>query len=88
MLRASGVNWDLRKARPYMGYEQYDFNVPTRDRKATRIARYIVRIEEMRESLKIIEQALNKLPMGPVQQRQPQVRPAAALRARRRAWKR
>ena len=65
MLRASGVNWDLRKARPYIGYEQYDFNVPVRSDCDT-YARYIVRIEEMRESLKIIEQALNKLPLGPV----------------------
>ncbi len=65
MLRASGVNWDLRKVRPYMGYEQYDFNVPVRNDCDT-YARYIVRVEEMRESLKIIEQALNKLPLGPV----------------------
>ena len=64
-LRASGVDWDLRKARPYMGYEQYDFNIPIRTEGDT-FARYIVRIEELRESLKIIEQALNKLPMGPV----------------------
>jgi NADH-quinone oxidoreductase subunit D len=65
MLRASGVNWDLRKARPYAGYEQYDFRVPVRAEGDT-FARYIVRIEEMRESLKIVEQALNKLPLGPV----------------------
>jgi len=64
-LRASGVNWDLRKARPYMGYEQYEFNVPIRTEGDT-FARYIVHIEEFRESMKIIEQALNKLPMGPV----------------------
>jgi len=64
-LRASGVSWDLRKARPYMGYEQYDFNVPIRTEGDT-FARYIVHIEEFRESMKIIEQALNKLPMGPV----------------------
>jgi NADH-quinone oxidoreductase subunit D len=64
-LRASGVNWDLRKSRPYMGYEQYDFNVPTRTEGDT-FARYIVHIEEFRESMKIIEQALNKLPMGPI----------------------
>jgi NADH-quinone oxidoreductase subunit D len=64
-LRASGVDWDLRKARPYMGYEQYDFNVPTRT-EGDVYARYLVRIQEMRESLKIIEQALNKLPLGPV----------------------
>jgi NADH-quinone oxidoreductase subunit D len=65
MLRASGVNWDLRKARPYTGYEQYDFIVPVATEGDT-YARYIVRVQEMRESLKIIEQALNKLPMGPV----------------------
>jgi NADH-quinone oxidoreductase subunit D len=64
-LRASGVNWDLRKARPYCGYEQYDFNVPTRTEGDT-FARYIVHVEEFRESMKIIEQALNKLPMGSV----------------------
>ncbi len=65
MLRASGVNWDLRKIRPYAGYEQYDFNVPI-ETKGDTYARYIVRVQELRESLKIVEQALNKLPMGPV----------------------
>jgi NADH-quinone oxidoreductase subunit D len=64
-LRASGVNWDLRKATPYLGYEQYDFNVPVSEDCDT-YARYIVRIQEMRESLKIIDQAMNKLPLGPV----------------------
>lgn len=65
MLRASGVKWDLRKERPYCGYEQYDFEVPTRT-EGDVYARYLVRVQEMRESLKIVEQALNKLPMGPV----------------------
>lgn len=65
MLRASGMDWDLRKARPYSGYEQYDFNVPVRTEGDT-YARYLVRIDELRESLKIVEQALNKLPLGPV----------------------
>jgi len=65
MLRASGVSWDLRKARPYSGYEQYDFNVPVATEGDT-YARYIVRIQEFRESMKIIEQALDKLPLGPV----------------------
>jgi NADH-quinone oxidoreductase subunit D len=64
-LRASGVDWDLRKARPYTGYEQYDFNVPLRTEGDT-YARYLVRVQELRESLKIVEQALNRLPMGPV----------------------
>jgi len=65
MLRASGVDWDLRKARPYSGYEQYDFEVPVRPEGDT-FARYMVRVEEMRQSLRIIEQALNSLPLGPV----------------------
>jgi len=64
-LRASGVNWDLRKRRPYSGYEQYEFEVPTRT-EGDVYARYLVRVQEMRESLKIVEQALNKLPLGPV----------------------
>ena len=65
MLRASGVKWDLRKTRPYSGYEQYDFEIPTRP-EGDVYARFLVRLEEMRQSLKIVEQALNKLPMGPV----------------------
>ncbi len=65
MLRATGADWDLRKKRPYMGYEQYDFEVPVRT-EGDNYARYLVRVQEMRESLKIVEQALNKLPMGPV----------------------
>ncbi|HVM71892.1 MAG TPA: NADH dehydrogenase (quinone) subunit D [Anaerolineales bacterium] len=65
MLRASGVKWDLRKSRPYSGYEQYDFEVPTRT-EGDVYARFLVRLEEMRQSLKIVRQALDKLPMGPV----------------------
>jgi NADH-quinone oxidoreductase subunit D len=64
-LRASGVNHDLRKARPYSGYEQYDFDVPTSTDGDT-YARYQVRMEEMRQSMRIIQQALDKLPFGPV----------------------
>jgi NADH-quinone oxidoreductase subunit D len=65
MLRASGVDYDLRKAQPYSGYEQYDFEVATLTDGDT-YARYLVRMEEMRQSLRIVEQALNKLPFGPV----------------------
>jgi len=65
MLRASGIPHDLRKSQPYSGYELYDFEIPTRSEGDT-YARYIVRIEEMREALRIVEQALDKLPYGPV----------------------
>jgi NADH-quinone oxidoreductase subunit D len=65
VLRASGVNHDLRKAIPYCGYEQYDFDVPVHTDGDT-YARYLVRVEEMRQSLRIVEQAMDKLPYGPV----------------------
>jgi NADH-quinone oxidoreductase subunit D len=63
--RASGINHDLRKSQPYSGYELYDFDIPTQSEGDT-YARYLVRMEEMRQSLRIIEQALDKLPLGPV----------------------
>lgn len=65
MLRGSGVAHDLRKAQPYSGYELYDFDIPTSNDCDT-YGRYLVRMEEMRQSIRIVEQALNKLPMGPV----------------------
>ncbi len=64
-LRASGVAHDLRKAQPYSGYEQYEFDIPTRSEGDT-YARYLVRIEEMRQALRIVQQALDKLAYGPV----------------------
>ncbi len=64
-LRASGVNWDIRKMQPYCGYEQYEFDVPLRS-EGDVYARYLVRIEEFRQSLRILQQALDKLPDGPV----------------------
>ncbi len=64
-LRGSGVYYDIRKFAPYSGYEQYDFEVPLRTEGDVR-ARYLVRVAEMRQSVRIIQQALDKLPMGPV----------------------
>ncbi|MEY2742086.1 MAG: hypothetical protein RIS21_454 [Planctomycetota bacterium] len=64
-LRASGIGYDIRKAEPYSGYDRYDFSVPTRTEGDT-AARFFVRFDEMIESMRIIEQALDKLPSGPV----------------------
>jgi NADH-quinone oxidoreductase subunit D len=64
-LRAAGIAHDLRKTEPYSGYEQYDFEVPTSDASDT-YARYVVRMEEMRQSVRIVKQALDRLPYGPV----------------------
>ncbi len=64
-IRGSGVKYDIRKETPYSGYEQYDFDVPTAD-GCDVYARYQVRVEEMRQSLRIVEQAMSRLPLGPV----------------------
>lgn len=62
MLRATGVQWDLRKIAPYSGYEQYEFDVPVGTReKADVLECYYIRMREMRESMKIIDQGLKKL---------------------------
>ncbi|MDQ1651391.1 MAG: NADH-quinone oxidoreductase subunit [Cryptosporangiaceae bacterium] len=65
VLRAAGLPWDLRKTEPYCGYENYEFDVPTRT-SGDVWGRYHVRLGEMRESLKLIEQALDRLKPGPV----------------------
>ena len=65
MLRGSGVAWDLRKAEPYEVYEQMDFDIPI-GKTGDCYARYLVRMAEMRESLKIMKQAIEKMPEGPV----------------------
>jgi NADH-quinone oxidoreductase subunit D len=65
MLRAAGVKWDLRKAQPYSGYEKYDFEIPTRQNGDT-YDRYIVRMQEMRQAVRIMEQAVEGLPEGPI----------------------
>jgi NADH-quinone oxidoreductase subunit D len=65
VLRAAGLAWDLRKTMPYAGYETYDFEVPTHT-DADAWGRYEVRLAEMRESLKIIQQAIDRLRPGPI----------------------
>ncbi|MEX2311654.1 MAG: NADH-quinone oxidoreductase subunit D [Rhodospirillales bacterium] len=63
-LRASGIAWDLRKSQPYDGYEKYDFQIPV-GKNGDCYDRYLVRILEMRESIKIMQQAIENMPGGP-----------------------
>jgi NADH-quinone oxidoreductase subunit D len=64
-LRATGCDYDLRKARPYSGYENYDFEVPVGS-VGDVYDRYLVRLEEMRQSCRILDQAMRNLPEGPI----------------------
>ncbi|HVD42417.1 MAG TPA: NADH dehydrogenase (quinone) subunit D, partial [Gaiellaceae bacterium] len=64
VLRGSGVDWDLRRVQPYLAYDQVDFRVPVYG-EGDVYARYRVRMEEMRESVKIVEQAMRRMPGGP-----------------------
>ncbi len=64
-LRGSGVEYDLRKARPYLVYDQIEFDIPV-GTESDSYDRYLLRIEEMRQSVKILRQCLDKLPGGPI----------------------
>jgi NADH-quinone oxidoreductase subunit D len=68
VLRASGVKWDLRKAMPYAAYDQYEFEIPTGPNGDT-YDRYLVRMEEMRQSRRICLQAIENIPSGPIMAR-------------------
>tara|TARA_B100001996_G_scaffold285954_1_gene226220 strand:- start:121 stop:1296 length:1176 start_codon:yes stop_codon:yes gene_type:complete len=65
MLRGSGVPWDLRKSQPYECYDQFDFKIPI-GKNGDCYDRYLCRMEEMRESVKIINQCLSSMPKGPI----------------------
>jgi NADH-quinone oxidoreductase subunit D len=74
-LRGSGVDYDVRKYFPYSGYDEFDFNVPTRT-EGDCYARYLIRVAEMRESIKIVRQAMGKIPSeGPTRAEAPGIVP-------------
>ena len=72
LLRASGVKWDIRKAQPYAAYNDFDFEIPVGESGDT-YDRYLVRMEEMRQSRRIILQAVDRIPDGPILARVPKV---------------
>ena len=72
VLRASGVKWDLRKAQPYECYKDLEFEIPTGLNGDT-YDRYLVRIAEMRQSVRILQQAVDKIPAGPIMAKVPKV---------------
>jgi NADH-quinone oxidoreductase subunit C/D len=78
-LRASGVEWDFRKKRPYSGYEQFTFDIPT-GIHGDCYDRAVVRVEEMRQSLRIIEQCVRHMPAGPYQSEHPLATPPMKAR--------
>jgi NADH-quinone oxidoreductase subunit D len=63
ILRATGIKWDIRKSNPYSGYDRFEFDIPTRTNGDV-YDRYLVRVEEMRQSLRIVKQALDGIPHG------------------------
>jgi NADH-quinone oxidoreductase subunit D len=72
ILRAAGLPWDLRKTEPYLGYDTFDFDVPTDDRGDC-WSRFVVRVAEMHESLRIVEQLLDRLEPGPTMVDDPKI---------------
>ena len=72
VLRASGAKWDIRKAMPYAAYPEFEFDIPTGPNGDT-YDRYLVRMEEMRQSVRIIRQAVGRIPTGPVMAKVPKI---------------
>jgi NADH-quinone oxidoreductase subunit C/D len=81
-LRATGFAWDLRKKRPYSGYDQFEFEIPT-GTNGDCFDRAVVRIEEMRQSLRIIEQCVNNMPEGPYKADHPLTTPPPKMQTMR-----
>ncbi len=73
-LRATGFDWDFRKKRPYSGYDQFEFDIPTAE-TGDSYDRAVVRVEEMRQSLRIIEQCVDNMPTGPYKSDHPLTTP-------------
>jgi NADH-quinone oxidoreductase subunit D len=76
VIRGSGIKWDIRKAIPYSSYNDFQFEIPTGETGDV-YDRYLVRLEEMRQSARIVRQALRKLPKGRIRARDPQLSPPA-----------
>ena len=74
MLRGSGIPWDLRKSQPYECYNQFDFKIPI-GKNGDCYDRYLCRIEEMKESVKIIEQCIDLMPKGPIKSMDAKITP-------------
>lgn len=74
MIRGSGIAWDLRKSQPYEVYAELDFDVPV-GKNGDSYDRYLIRVEEMRQSVKLIEQCIEKMPEGPVNVEDPKISP-------------
>lgn len=74
MLRGSGIAWDLRKARSYDSYDDFDFDIPI-GLNGDCYDRYLIRVAEMYESLKIIKQSIKKMPSGPIKSQDPRLSP-------------
>ena len=74
MLRGSGIAWDLRKSQPYDAYEKMEFDIPI-GKNGDCYDRYLVRVEEMRQSLRIMKQAIASMPSGPIKTQDPKITP-------------